>query len=633
MRLWAFLVVVVSAVATLPGCVSEERPQVVARDFLLAWQGERYGAAASYTTEDEHTVATALRSAAAQLGADQVELALGAFRQHDDVAHARFTARVDLLAGNGPRWTYGGKLSLRRHNGQWRIVWDPSVVHPKLRVGQRLALAHDPPARAPILDNAGKSLLRNTPVVDLGVRAGERPTNQQTVRALADLAGLDAEHAHMVVRSAPDSAFVPIVTVRRSEYRRMKPNLRKLEGLQRRSGKLELAPTPRFADHLLGAVGPATPEALRNVGLPHRLGDNIGTSGLQLAYQRRLSGAPETKVVAQNARGEPEQVLARWPGQPPRSVRTTLDRRVQAAAEEALAGADRPASLVAVDSESGEVLAAANRGFDYNAAFTGQFPPGEVFRIVSSAALLRTGLAADTRIPCPPRRTVGGKVFENTSQSVSARAPSFRVSFATSCTTAFVGLARRLPDPALEQTAETLGLGGSWSLPVDAFTGFLPVPEDDADKAAYMIGDGPIRVSPLSMALVAATVESGAWRPPQLVTEPATAGHPEPRPLPDDHGKILRRLMRSPVEQGAARAADLPGSQVYGMVGQGMETSGARVGAYAWFVGFRDGVAVALAVEGGTGPNQASAATDGPGGPAPAAVGAGFLRALGDGRR
>ncbi|MQA84378.1 MAG: hypothetical protein GEV03_07090 [Streptosporangiales bacterium] len=600
-RLWAAIASAVVAIGVLTGCAAEPFPQVIVRDFLLAWQDERYRAAASYTTGDRQTVTDGLRDAAAQLGADGMEFGLGRIRQQSDSATARFTVQVDLMEGTGPQWSYQGRVSLRRVNGVWKILWSPSVIHPGLGPGQRLAVATDVPRREPILDTAGRPLVRPTPVVTVGVRPGAQPQTSRAVHTLARLTRLDGDHALALIRSAPDNTFVPLVTLERSAYRRLRPALAKVEGLRFHKGQLPLAPAPKFADALLGRVGPATKESLRDIGTPYRVGDNVGLSGLQLAFQRSLGGTPDTKVVAQGPDGRAEKVLQRWPGKPAKPVRTTIDRRIQAAAEKALADVSHPASLVAVEASSGKVLAAANRHPPSNSAFTGRYPPGSVFQLVSSAALLRTGLTVDARIPCPPQRIVGGEVFRNSSGSPELSAPAFRASFATSCTTAFVGLARRLPAAELSSTARLLGVGESWSLPVDAFTGSLPPPRSDAQKAAYMIGEGPVRVSPLTMALAAGAIDSGTWRPPELVTDPSTGSPARAKGghrLPEQQARALRALMRSSVKAGTADAADLPGSRVYGLAGAATEGSGPTEKTYDWFVGFRGDIAFALVLHG-----------------------------------
>lgn len=597
MRQWATAVVAAVVLGILPGCAAATPPEEVVRDFLLAWQSGRYRAAAEYTTGEPDEVAAALRGAAVQLGADELRFGLGPFRRGGDTAEARFDVEVGLLGEQGPRWSYRGRLSLRRAGG-WQIVWSPGVIHPQLRPGERLAVVTEPPPRAPILDAESRALVAPEQVVTLGFRPGDPSRTTRSVEELARLTGIDARTADMVVRAAPERAFVPLVTLSRSAYRRLRPELTQVPGVTHREHTLPVKPGMPYADDVVGEVGPATTEALRQTGSGYSLGGSVGLSGLQLSAQRRLAGTPETKVVAQDESGHAVRVLARWPGEEARPVRTTLNREVQSAAASALGPLEQPASLVAVDSGTGEILAAANRGTDDNAAFLGHFPPGDVFRLVSSAALLDTGLEVSTRIPCPPQRIVGGEVFRNTPSVATPRAPAFRVSFANSCTTAFVGLARRLPAHALTTTAGRYGVGDGWSLALPAFTGFLPAPRSDAEKAASMIGKGPVRVSPITMALAVAAVDSGTWRPPRLVTDPPTGGTSEPRPLPHEQVEPLRALLRASVEAGSGAPADLPGEQVYGMAGAAASPASGDGKRYAWFVGYRGDVAFTLVLTG-----------------------------------
>src|SRR5204863_57417 len=81
--------------------------------------------------------------------------------------------------------------------------------------------------------------------------------------------------------------------------------------------------------------------------------------------------------------------------------------------------------------------------------------------------------------------------------------------FAHSCNTTFAGLASRLPARALEGAARKYGIGAGWQLPVPSFSGSLPPPAGEVERAADAIGQGRVLVSPLAMALVAAAVDRG----------------------------------------------------------------------------------------------------------------------------
>ena len=111
-----------------------------------------------------------------------------------------------------------------------------------------------------------------------------------------------------------------------------------------------------------------------------------------------------------------------------------------------------------------------------------------------------------------------------------------------------------------------------------------------------MIGQAEIVASPLAMAGVAATVADGRWRAPRLVrSDPRRAGEP----LRPAEATTLRELMRSVVTTGTGTAlATVPG-EVAGKSGTAEYGSGDPPPTHAWFIAYREDVAVAVLVEGG----------------------------------
>jgi cell division protein FtsI/penicillin-binding protein 2 len=111
------------------------------------------------------------------------------------------------------------------------------------------------------------------------------------------------------------------------------------------------------------------------------------------------------------------------------------------------------------------------------------------------------------------------------------------------------------------------------------------------------IGQDRILASPLSMAGVAATVAEGRWRAPRLVaTDPRTAG---PR-LRSAEASTLRDLMRRVVTGGTGVAlAGVPG-EPRGKSGTAEFGPKNPPDTHAWFIAFRDDVAVSVLVEGGS---------------------------------
>ena len=344
-----------------------------------------------------------------------------------------------------------------------------------------------------------------------------------------------------------------------------------------------LAESREFARALLGTVGPATAEQLEQLKGTRGSGDEVGQSGLQQRFEDRLGGEASREVVIR-ADGVPVETLLTRKGRAGRPLRTTLSIDVQRAAEEALGGRTDEAAIVAVQPSSGDILAVANRPADnaYDRAIDGRYPPGSTFKVITTAALLRAGLSPDDVVDCPRTITVGGRSFRNFEGSAQGAVP-FAIDFAQSCNTAFISLTERLEPDALDAAARDFGLE-------------VPAGGDLVERAASMIGQGRITASPLQMASVAATVADGRWRKPRLLPDdPREAG---PR-LDAGERDTLQRLTRDVVTSGTGTALAGIAGDVHGKSGTAEYGGGDPPPTHAWFVAYRDDVAIAVLVENG----------------------------------
>jgi cell division protein FtsI/penicillin-binding protein 2 len=571
------------------GCFAEPSPLPTVRDFLVAWQNGNYTGAAKQTNGDRKAVAGALEALPGQLDLASLHLALGHVRKDGDDATAQFEVRVDL-GDNGPPWDYGSQMHLHRSGGQWKVVWSPSIIHPKLGKGQRLAVVTETPSRAYVQDTKGRALTKKTKVEIFGVLPGQLAKPDATLDRLSEITNLDKDRVIGRVRSAPPQEFLPLVTLQLPDQVTEAAKLLQVPGVQARTRYLQIAPAA--AGDVVGKLGPATAVLLQQVGAPYQPGDTIGVSGLQVLDQRRLAGTPTVKVVAQGPSGSGSQELYELPGTMSQPVRTTIDQRVQMAAEKALRGVHGASSLAVVHQATGEILAAANHGTkDKNLAFEAHYPPGMTFSMVTTQALLGYNQKVGATVPCPSTFKVGDEVFHG-KQSNKA---TFSSNFVRNCSTAFASLYRSLAYQDLQTSASRFGIGVPWTLPLPSFSGSVPPPANDADRAASMVGEGHIEVSPLSMALAARAVESGTWKPPSLVKDPAPAQPIQPKSLDSGSLSALLPLLRASVKSGPGRAANLSGSPVSGVAATVPYGSGKTV---SWFVGFRGTYAFALAVEG-----------------------------------
>jgi cell division protein FtsI/penicillin-binding protein 2 len=584
------------------GFGSEQSAEPTAQAFLLDWQLKDYAAAGALTTASPGTVAASLADDFAEVDATQLALTMNSVTQHGGTAEASFTASVDL-AETGRVWTYQGQFALRQVAGNWKVAWAPSVVNPNLSQGERLAMVTRFPTRAPVLDAEGRPLEVPSLVYVLGVWPDRLADADETAEGFARVTGLDATQVLGQITAAPPRDFLTLASLDPTSYAQLRSRLRHVPGLIIRPESERLFQTE--ATGLVGHVGSELDQVLREDGAYYLPGTTVGLSGLEQYYQHELLGTPTTEVVTVNAAGTVGSVLARWPGVSGTPVRTTINSEIQGAALAALEGVSNSGEIVAVQASTGRVLAVAQHQasgpLPAGGALDAKLAPGTAFTIVSAAALLDTKVTTvSTPISCENSFTVGGQTF--TSDGTGEQKP-FSDDFAQDCGTAFAGLSERISYAQLAQVAKEFGIGSDWSgLPVPAFSGSLSPSANDAVTAADMIGQGNVQVSLLSMAMVAAAVDHGGWRAPEVLADPSDpAGNTGPTLDPAELS-ALRSLMRGAVRSGAARAASLRGPQVYGQVGL-VHT---RSGWMSWFVGFRGDVAFAVMESGRT--SQLSAA-------------------------
>jgi Penicillin binding protein transpeptidase domain/Penicillin-binding Protein dimerisation domain len=433
-------------------------------------------------------------------------------------------------------------------------------------------------------------------VVRVGAVVNEVSDPAATAEGLARVLDVDAGPLLRQLRGGGPEQFVEALVLRDEDYAALRPSLASVPDVTTVETTAPLAPTREFARALLGAVAPVTAEQLQRLGSDYAIGDQVGQWGLQARFERRLAGRATRRVVVRS-RGLPVETLFERAGKRGRPLSTTLDTRVQLAAEGALGDRDDEAALVAVDPGSGDVLAVANRPVDssFNRALEGRYPPGSTFKVISTAAVLRAGLDIDETVDCPRTLVVGGKLFRNFEGSAAGAVP-FSEDFAESCNTAFVSLASRLDRYALSRAARDFGLGRRLRLPVDAPAAQVPPGRTEVERAAAMIGQHELLASPLSMAGVAATVAAGRWHAPRLFKSARRAEGPA---LADAERDTLAGLMRSVVTSGTGQALEGVAGEPAGKSGTAEFGGGSPPPTHAWFIAYRDDVAVAVLVENG----------------------------------
>ena len=152
--------------------------------------------------------------------------------------------------------------------------------------------------------------------------------------------------------------------------------------------------------------------------------ENKGLAGIELLYDKELSGRAGSETVVRDPAGHALKTVAHQEPTSGQNVRLTLDSQIQYYAEDVLektvrdAGGTSATSIV-MDPRTGEILAMANvtkdgfHGFgkgkqsaEKNRAVTDVYEPGSIFKLVTISGALADGIVTpDTKFTLPRAST------------------------------------------------------------------------------------------------------------------------------------------------------------------------------------------------------------------------------------
>ncbi len=285
--------------------------------------------------------------------------------------------------------------------------------------------------RGAVFDRNGTLLVDNRPAFTVSALRQEIDDPRQLFFTLAKLLGVEEDMLEERWRKGqelPRYRPLPLLEdVERQAMEVVQENAIDLPGILVEVKPLRSYPFGDMAAHLFGYLGEVTEDDLNQPEFSdYRSDAMIGKTALERAYEGRLQGAAGQKRVEVNVRGrELRQVTTRDP-LPGHQIYLTIDSALQKAAEDALA--DGAGSVVALDVNSGEVLALVSRpNFDpawfargitseewraltdnpqhpmTNKALRGLYPPGSTFKMAVALAALEAGTAApSTRVAVYP---------------------------------------------------------------------------------------------------------------------------------------------------------------------------------------------------------------------------------------
>ena len=352
--------------------------------------------------------------------------------------------------------------------------------------------------------------------------------------------------------------------------------------------------------------------------------DYVGRMGVEQQYNNLLRGARGEVIEEITDTKTKRRKLVENPAVQGANLYLTIDKDVQAAAENALD--KQVGAFIVMKPENGAILAMASYPrFDPNTlrqdypklsedprspllhrAIQGRVPPGSLFKLVTASAALGTGaITPQTRFSCPGEMVLGNIHFRCWNEQGHG-ALDLEEGIMKSCNCYFFHTGQAAGGHALVRWAGLYGLGQATGIDLPGeYAGLVPTPRRGALGDVYnmCIGQGKLCVTPLQLVRIYAAVANGGWlvrphvllkvtdhngEPLPLPRELQNDAHREKAPVSAEHLRVLRSAFRRVVTEGTASYTKekqfLIEAGVAGKTGTA-QTANKEVN-HAWFAGY-----------------------------------------------
>lgn len=503
--------------------------------------------------------------------------------------------RLSIVAGFGIAWMLliGGRFYHLQ-------VFRYDHYANKAERQQQRVITLDPP-RGTIYDAQGRELAVSIQVDSLYAVPTEIDDPAAAARDLAQLVpGLDAAKLARQLGSGREFAWLA---------RKLDPPVADKVRALGLKGLYFLPETKRYYP-----MGELAAQVLGYVGT-----DNHGLAGLELVYDREITGKPGKRTVLRDARQGTVAApyLASAEPEPGHDLYLTLDATIQHIAERELAKAieERHAkrgSAIFVDPATGGVLAMASYpSFDpndfasypaeswRNRAIADVYEPGSTFKMITAAAALEAGVVREEEmIDCGM-----GIITLFRDIRVHDHKPYGMLTFAQvishSSNVGVIRVAQRIADRRFYQNIRDFGFGRPTGIDLPGESGGILRAIERwglLDKDYIAFGQG-VSVTPMQLVAAAAAVANGGTLLKPHVVAAVSRGearipkYPMPpvmgRPISPATAGRLTRLLEGVVLEGTGKSAAVAGYRVAGKTGTAqIPVHGGYRGYLPSFVGF-----------------------------------------------
>lgn len=310
------------------------------------------------------------RNSAIYEGIEVQNMTIEVLEYDEEQRTVTYTTSFDTVAGN---ISFENEALFLEGEDGYELVWEDSLIFPKLRSKDKVRVSTTEARRGEILDRNGRVLAGKGIASSVGIVPGKLEDRDVAIQKMAELLDIEPEDIEKKIAAkwVKDDSFVPIKTIPRVEELKLlsiNPDEEVLKEKERHEQLLEIPgvmisdtevreyPLGEAAAHLIGYVQSVTAEDLEeHAGEGYTANSVIGRSGMENLFEKELKGQNGCSITIVDSDGNEKEELASILVQHGQNVKLTIDAYLQTTLYEQFKE-DKSCS-VAMNQYTGEVLA------------------------------------------------------------------------------------------------------------------------------------------------------------------------------------------------------------------------------------------------------------------------------------
>ncbi len=443
----------------------------------------------------------------------------------------------------------------------WSLQITNGEEYAKRAYGNRVRVRQVAPPRGHVLDRFGREIVTNRPTFNAVLIQEDSYDLDDVLKRLAPVLDMDVSELWEKIREASGNPrYLPVRLKEDIDWNTLaylENHNHEFPGIRTEVQPVRMYHYDNLAANVIGYLGSISKKELKKADRDiYSGGDIIGKKGIEKLRESDLRGEKGRSYSEVNAKGFEQKLLKSIEPLPGREIRLTLDVDLQQIAESYMEAGEKSGAVVALEVNTGRVLAAVSTPSIQIKDFIGgisvkkwkalldnpkhplinkvvqaTYPPGSTYKMVTALAGLATGVIDEnTILYCPGHYSFGNRIYRCWKHSGHGQV-NLQKAIEESCDVYFYQVGLRAGVDSLAEFARKLGLGKKTGIEMEyEKNGLVPTKEwkrknrktkwQEGETLSVAIGQGFNLTSPLQICLMTATIANGGkvYRP-QLVEQ------------------------------------------------------------------------------------------------------------------